>query len=135
MSTRRSFLIGGAGLATSALAALGYRAWDRGVWAVGNGSSYAPWSDWEGRAADGIKRPLRAAVLAANPHDTQPWLLAVRRRVTLFADRARNLGTFDPFRREMHLGLGAVIENLVIATEVRPTEGRLELSLTDRPLC
>jgi hypothetical protein len=142
MPTRRNFLIGGAGLATSALAALGYRAWDRGVWAVGRGSSYAPWSNWEGHAADGIKRPLRAAVLAANPHDTQPWLFAVSdNAITLFADRARNLGTFDPFRREMHLGLGAVIENLVIAArafgiaaEVRPTDGTLALSPTDTPV-
>jgi nitroreductase len=57
------------------------------------------------------------------------------------ADRARHLGTFDPFRREMHLGVGCAIENFVcaarafgIATEVQPAAGRLELSPAPRPV-
>jgi len=61
--------------------------------------------------------------------------------ITVFADRVRNLGTFDPFRREMHLGLGAAIENLVlaarafgIAADVRPTDGTLTLSPNDMPV-
>jgi nitroreductase len=59
---------------------------------------------------------LRAAILTSNRHDTQPWLFKVTEdAITLFADRGRNLGTFDPFRREMHLGLGAALENLVLA--------------------
>lgn len=132
----------GIGFAAVGLAALGYRAWDRGVWAAGSGSPYAPWSDWDGNPADGIKRPLRGAILAANPHDTQPWLFEVAdNSVTVFADRARNLGTFDPFRREMHLGLGAAIENLVVASrafgmtaEVSPAGGRLALSPDDVPI-
>ena len=86
------------------------------MWSGGDGPAYSPWSDWEGNTADGIKRPLRAAILASNPHDTQPWLFKVGgNAITLFAYRARNLGTFDPFRREMHLGLGAAVENLVLA--------------------
>ncbi|HXZ02825.1 MAG TPA: hypothetical protein VEI03_22740 [Stellaceae bacterium] len=74
MRTRRALLAGGAALA---LGGLGWRAWDRGLWSGGEGPAYAPWSDWAGDAADGVKRPLRAAILAANPHDTQPWLFAV----------------------------------------------------------
>ena len=42
MRTRRGFLIGGAGAGVAALAALGYRAWDRGVWTAGQGDPYAP---------------------------------------------------------------------------------------------
>ena len=38
MRTRRNLLVGGAGVAGLALAALDYRAWDRGVWRAGNGS-------------------------------------------------------------------------------------------------
>ncbi|HML08782.1 MAG TPA: hypothetical protein VK430_11735 [Xanthobacteraceae bacterium] len=85
---------------------------------------------------------MRAAILAANPHDTQPWLFAIGdNAVTVLADRARNLGTFDPFRREMHLGLGAAIENLVLASrafgmaaDVTPTDGTLTLSPDERPV-
>ena len=142
MQGRRAILTGGASAGALALAALGYRAWDRGVWSAGKGMAYAPWQDWEGTDADGIKRPLRAAILAANPHDTQPWLFSVGdNAIAVFADRARNLGTFDPFRREMHLGIGAAIENLVLAAcvsgwtaEVTPVDGKLALSPPDTPI-
>ena len=135
-------LIGGASAGAFALAALGYRAWDRGVWSAGKGIAFTPWQDWEGTAADGVTRPLRAAILAANPHDTQPWLFEVGdNAIQVFADRARNLGTFDPFRREMHLGIGAAIENLALAAfvsgwtaKVTPVEGKLALSPPETPL-
>ena len=123
------------------LGGLAFRAWDRGVWSGEEGAAYAPWSDVEGSAADRITRPLRAAILAANPHNTQPWLFQVKdNSITLFADRARHLGSFDPFRREMHLGLGAALENLVLAASafgfsasVVPVEGRLTLSPDNAP--
>jgi len=135
-------LTGGAGAVALVLAGLGYRAWDRGVWSAGEGTAYSPWNHWEGSADDDIKRPLHAAILAANPHDTQPWLFRVdENAITLFADRARNLGSFDPFRREMHLGLGAAIENLVLAARafglaanVTPADGALTLSPTAMPV-
>jgi hypothetical protein len=139
MPTRRAYLAMSAGALV--LGGLGYRAWDRGVWSVGRGPGYSPWRDWQGDIADGIKRPLRAAILASNPHDTQPWLFKCGAdAIALFADRARNLGTFDPFRREMHLGLGAAVENLVLAARafgfaasVAPADGRLSLSPDDTP--
>jgi nitroreductase len=142
MQTRRALLAGGAGAAVLALGGLWYRAWDRGVWSGGEGPAYAPWSDWAGDAADGVQRPLRAAILASNPHDTQPWLFAVGENViTLFADRARHLGSFDPFRREMHLGLGAAVENLVLAArawgfaaKILPADGRLSPSPDETPI-
>ena len=123
------------------LGGLAIRAWDRGVWSGGEGAAYAAWSNPEGSAADRIARPLHAAILAANPHDTQPWLFQVKdNSITLFADRARHLGSFDPFRREMHLGLGAALENLVLAAaafgfsaSVMPVEGRLTLSPNNEP--
>ena len=139
MPSRRA-VIGGAG--SLVLAALGYRAWDRGVFALGSGPPYAPWDEWRGTALDGNRRPLRAAILAASPHDTQPWRFAVSPdAIEVYADRARHLGAFDPFRREMHLGLGCAIENLVRAAQafgmtadVQPTIGRLELSLGPQPV-
>src|ERR1051326_1539782 len=59
---------------------------------------------------------VRAAILAANPHNSQPWLFHVTQtQIDLFADRRRNLGTVDPFLREMHIGLGCALENLLLA--------------------
>jgi nitroreductase len=136
---RRALLAGST--AALILGSLGFRAWDRGVWSGGIGAAYAPWKDSQGSASDGVQRPLRAAILAANPHDTQPWLFQIEENtITLFADRARNLGSFDPFRREMHLGLGAAIENLALAARahglsagINPTEGKLTLSPDNSP--
>jgi hypothetical protein len=139
MQTRRAWLAGGVATATLLLGGAGYRVWDRGVLSNGEGVAYAPWGDWQGQQGDDAKRPLRAAILAANPHDTQPWIFEVKQNtITLFADRRRNLGSFDPFRREMHLGLGAAVENLVLAARafgfaatVAPVDGRLLLSPED----
>jgi hypothetical protein len=139
MPSRRAVIAGGAG---AVIAALGYRAWDRGVFAGASGPAYVPWDEWRGSEADGTQRPLRAAILAASPHDTQPWLFGVPAgKVAVYADRARHLGTFDPFRREMHLGLGCAIENFVcaarsfgITTDVQPARGRLELSPAPQPV-
>jgi hypothetical protein len=123
------------------LGGLAYRAWDRGVWSGAEGAAYAPWSDLQASAGDPVTRTLLAAILAANPHDTQPWLFQVKdNSITLYADRARHLGCFDPFRREMHLGLGAALENLALAAEasgfsagITPVEGRLTLSPDNTP--
>ncbi|MGD1036255.1 MAG: hypothetical protein ABR878_03490 [Roseiarcus sp.] len=141
MQTRRSLLAAGAGVGALALAGLGYRAWDRGLWSPSEGPAFAPWSDWQGADADGVKRPLRAAILAASPHDTQPWLFKIEQSaISVYADHARNLGAFDPFRREMHLGLGAAVENLVLAAralglaaQVAPVDGKLALLPSDSP--
>lgn len=138
MPSRRAVIAGGAGVAVATLA---YRAWDRGVFAGATGPAYLPWDEWRGSDADGNRRPVRAAILAASPHDTQPWLFtASGSTVTVYADRSRHLGTFDPFRREMHLGLGCAIENFVRAAhafgmtaDVQPATGRLELSPTPEP--
>jgi nitroreductase len=117
MSTTRRVIIGGAGALL--LGGLGYRAWDRGAFSAGEGPAFHPWRDWRGTSVDGPRQPLHAAILAANPHDTQPWLFAAQgASITVLADRSRHLGGFDPFRREMHLGVGCAIENLMRAAAV-----------------
>src|SRR5262245_5897990 len=139
MQRQRAVIAGGAALA---LSAVGYRAWDRGVFAGATGSAYRPWDEWRGSDHDGNRRPLRSAILGASPHNTQPWLFEVSGdTIAVYADRARHLGSFDPFRREMHLGLGCAIENLVcaartfgFATNVQPVNGRLELSPGPQPV-
>jgi nitroreductase len=140
MPGRRAVIAGGAGLV--ALAALGYRAWDRGAFTGASGPAYLPWDEWRGSDLDGIHRPLRGAIVAASPHNTQPWLFTVAdTSITVYADRTRHLGTFDPFRREMHLGLGCAIENLVrvaaafgMTAEVQPAARRLTPTPETQPV-
>ena len=81
------------------------------------GDAYAPWSLWRDPAIRNTPMALVAAgVLAANPHDTQPWWFRVRDdAIDVFADTSRNLGAMDPALREMHLGLGCAIENMMTA--------------------
>jgi nitroreductase len=98
------------------------------------GDAYAPWTLWNDPSLRQTPLALvAAAVLAANPHDTQPWLFRVRDdRIDVLADLSRNLGAMDPYLREMHLGLGCAIENLLVAAapngfdaEVEAVEGSL----------
>jgi hypothetical protein len=48
-----------------------WRAYDTGALSVGKGPAFEPWKDWQ----EGKDSPLalvRAAILAASPHNTQP---------------------------------------------------------------
>ena len=81
------------------------------------GDAYAPWRLWDDASLRGSPLALVAAgVLAANPHDTQPWLFRIRgETIDVLADLSRNLGVMDAYVREMHLGLGCAIENMAVA--------------------
>ena len=98
------------------------------------GDAYAPWGLWNDPSFRGTPLALvAAAVLAANPHDTQPWLFRISEdAIEVLADLSRNLGAMDAFAREMHLGLGCAIENMLVAAgpngydaEVAAVEGSL----------
>jgi len=96
-----------------------WRAYDQGVFSAGAGAAYEPWIDWRSDAAPGPLALVRAAILAASPHNTQPWRFQVgAARVELFADTNRNLGAFDPYLREMHIGLGCALENMTRTARV-----------------
>jgi len=112
--SRRRFLEFG----SAAIAALsGGSVWLEGCSESPRGAAYSPWSSWNDRAIAGSSLALVAAgILAANPHDTQPWLFRIGpSTIQVFADTARHLGAMDPMLREMHIGLGCALENMVLA--------------------
>jgi hypothetical protein len=115
LSRRRFFALAGGG--TLVLVAGGgvWRAADQGVFSTGEGPAYAPWTEWRSPTA-GPLNLVRAAILAANAHNTQPWLFHVTdTRIDLYADLSRRIRLTDPFLSEMHIGLGCALENLLLA--------------------
>ncbi|MBU3916700.1 hypothetical protein KKA14_14310, partial [bacterium] len=113
-----------------------WRAYDQGVFSAGEGPAYEAWKDWR-KESTGPLGLVSAAILAANPHNTQPWLFKVTdSQIDLFADNDRNLGTMDVFLREMAIGLGCAVENMLLAADAEGYEYRLELKqrLLRKPL-
>jgi nitroreductase len=116
---RRRFLrnlgLGVGTVAVAGAAGVTWKAVDGGVFATGTGPAYAAWDELGPVSRDPMGL-VRAAVLAANAHNAQPWLFAVTPdRIDLFADPTRTLGAMDPLLREMHISLGCALENLVLA--------------------
>jgi hypothetical protein len=112
---RRSFLKG-AGVVTVVVAGgVVWRAHDQGVFSAGEGPAYEPWKNWR-NTNDGPLTLVRAAILAASPHNTQPWLFKVADScIELYIDPQRNVGALNPYLREEHIGIGCALENLMLA--------------------
>jgi nitroreductase len=115
--------IGAATVVVAGAGGLSYRVFDTAVLDPGGGDAYAPWRSW--RDTPGQLGAVAAAVLAASPHNTQPWIFGVGgRAIDVLVDRARSTGTVDPFAREQFVGLGCAVENLLLgcrARGLRPT--------------
>jgi hypothetical protein len=116
-------------LAAAAAAAISFvlwRAWRNGAWRADEGAAYRPWSGLQ--QADGRTQLVQAAILAANAHNTQPWLFSLDKdAIAISADPGRHIGSFDPFRREMHQSLGCALENILLAARAQGLEAQLEL--------
>ena len=116
--SRRVFLkrLGtGAGAVTVVVSGgVAWRVMDQGVLTPGTGPAYEAWR--ASLTGDGPLSLVRAAILAANAHDTQPWAFRIAAdRIDLFADRMRTIGTVDPVGRELEISLGCALENLLVA--------------------
>jgi hypothetical protein len=115
---RRTFLKGAGAVTVLVVGGVVWRAYDQGVFSIGQGPAYEPWKNWRSDPSEGPLALVRAAILAANPHNTQPWLFRVTEsRIEMFADTNRRIGATDPYLREMYIGLGCALENLLLAAD------------------
>ncbi|HDY7895440.1 TPA: nitroreductase family protein [Vibrio vulnificus] len=82
-------------------------------WNPSNNATYRPTHTYD----DIRKTLLSYAMLSANPHNIQPWKVALpnQNQILLFVDSERLLPQTDPIHRQIHIGQGAFIEGLVIA--------------------
>ena len=66
---------------------------------------------------------VRMATLAANGHNTQPWMFRLSAgRMTILADFARRTAVVDPADHHLFVSLGCAAENLALAAGA---QGRL----------
>lgn len=126
---RRRFLKETAGALTILVAGGAvWRASDQGVFSTGQGPAYEPWRTWQSDASNGVLSLVRAAILASSPHNSQPWRFIVSAsQIDLYADQSRNIGAIDPLLREMHVGLGCALENLLLAASASGYKYKLSL--------
>lgn len=79
-------------------------------------SALAPWVR-AGGYADARLNALSFAILAPNPHNRQPWevQLVGTDTVRIFRDPTLNLPHTDPYDRQMTIGMGCFLEQMVVA--------------------
>ena len=79
-------------------------------------SALAPW-EMAGTYGDPRKNALSYAVLAPNPHNRQPWIVALEGadRLRLYFDQDKQLPHTDPFDRQLTIGLGCFLELMRMA--------------------
>jgi nitroreductase len=125
---RRRLLQGTAALSLIVAGGLVWRAKQRGVFSEPTGEAFAPWQLWQAPEIRNTPLALVAAgILASNPHNTQPWIFRIREgAIEVLCDTRRHLGSFDPYLREAHVGLGCAIENMVLAAPVNGLTAAVE---------
>ncbi len=106
LSRRRTLALIGGGTIFAATAATGTFLGTRTPHAA-----LAPW-DAAGNYADPRMRALSWGLLAPNPHNRQPWEVALigEDRIEVWRDPARDLPVTDPDGRQLTIGMGCFLE-------------------------
>ena len=111
MTSRRAIILGAAGLVTGG--------GTNRLWAAETAMTYSDaerttWAPID--PAGGLKELVRAATLAANNHNVQPWTFRIEeRRITIMPDMARRLAVVDPDDHHLFVSLGCATQNVVQA--------------------
>jgi len=114
--TRRRLLqwigLGAGGVIVAGGAGAAIRGAVNGVWSSGQGAPYDLWRDWA--SMTGVDQIEAAGILAANPHNTQPWRFAIDGdTIDIWSDETRRMPFTDAINREHTAGLGCATENMV----------------------
>ncbi|WP_247665853.1 hypothetical protein [Nocardiopsis sp. B62] len=106
--------LGAGGAIVAGSGAVGVRAATNGVWGAGTRDSHELWRSWKDET--GVRGVVAAGVLAASPHNTQPWLFDVRpSSIDVLSEPSRRIPITDASLREHYSGLGCAVENMVRA--------------------
>lgn len=112
MLSRRTLIA--SGLSVAALGAVGYGTWPRL-------DSYEEEIERQRRLLSSdpsMAEFVRMATLAANGHNTQPWMFGLdNERVRILPDMSRRTEVVDPDNHHIYTSLGCAAENLVIAAQ------------------
>jgi len=75
------------------------------------------WTPVTGNEKDIRLKLLSYAILSANPHNTQAWIIQMTGPLSfdLYVDPERLLPETDPYYRQIHIGQGSFLETLSIA--------------------
>eukprot|EP01084_Bolivina_argentea_P170676 295760_1 len=80
------------------------------------------WSNWNAKQHYGtVNALINAAILASNPHNSQAYKFKInnindnRKQLDIFVDFERNIKYIDSLYREMHIGIGCIIENAMLS--------------------
>ncbi len=104
----------------------------------------AAWRDPGAGETDPRRKALSFAILAPNPHNMQPWAVALpgTDEIALHLDKTRLLPATDPFSRQIIMGCGAFLELLSLAAAEQGQRAEITLwpegepgpELDDRPV-
>lgn len=87
-----------------------------------------PWVN-AGNYSDIRHIALSYALLAANPHNRQPWIVELvgENTLHLWKDETRLLPATDPFSRQINIGLGSFLEQMVLASKAHGYAAALDV--------
>ena len=100
---------------------------------------YQPWLNYDQQAQNTrkslkqesvmsaqLRELIHSATLAASGHNTQPWLFAIKgNTIEIHPDYTLRLPIVDPRDRELWIGLGCALENLLLMRRISSTFGLL----------